>query len=111
MAAARVRVECSFSYVTSAQHTKVPRHTQSFFRSVTFSHVGDDGYAYSRTLCVAKIRRRSRMGVARIKNWGWPKKDERSDHITFITLRANCGAVYCDRPCLFVRLFVGLLPR
>jgi len=37
----------------------------------------------------------------------------------FFTLRASCGAVYCNRSCLFVGLFVdvfvcvsvGLLPR
>jgi len=31
----------------------------------------------------------------------------------FITLHTSCGAVYCNRPCLFVGvcLFVGLLPR
>jgi len=27
------------------------------------------------------------------------------------TLRASCGAVHCNRPCLCVCLFVGLLPR
>jgi len=28
-----------------------------------------------------------------------------------ITLHASCGTVYCNRPCLFVCLFAGQLPR
>jgi len=32
--------------------------------------------------------------------------------LRFITLRAKLRrSVYCNRPCLFVCLFVGLLPR
>ena len=30
--------------------------------------------------------------------------------INIITLRASCSAVYCNRSCLFVGVFVGLLP-
>ena len=33
----------------------------------------------------------------------------------FLTLRASCGAVYCNRPCLWLGgwmwVFVGLVPR
>ena len=34
-----------------------------------------------------------------------------STHVFVITLRASCGAVFCNWSCLWVCLFVGLLPR
>ena len=35
----------------------------------------------------------------------------RLDTILMITLHASCRTVYCNRSCLFVGVFLGLLPR
>ena len=65
---------------------------------------------------------KSNMELAPAKNYTVRPKLDDWLYLTIITLRASCGAVYCNRFCLWVHtyihrtlltvcLFVGLLPR